>query len=218
MGHRERHRQWLAWLSGPAVNTIKAVGSHCICAVWILLAWHAKSLFATVISVFCLLYTEKTSHGAELAASTALLQEWGQGVGEPEHSEDNPPPLRQRSCHGCPCHPSHPASELPPSACKLFMRGFNPSPSNLINQKTRARPLNHHLLKSLSCISSKRENEMNGNNKSLNQMFLQEKSEIHLNCGENYLLSQRHNEIEETEPQSSSHHVALGNFSVTMLL
>lgn len=59
---------------------------------------------------------------------------------------------------------------------------------------------------------------MNGNNKSLNQMFLQEKSKIHLNCGENYLLSQRHNEIEETEPQSSSHHVALGNFSVTMLL
>lgn len=57
-------------------------------------AWHAKPLSATVISGFCLLYTDKTSHGAELAASIALLQEGGQGVGEPEDSQDNPPPLR----------------------------------------------------------------------------------------------------------------------------
>lgn len=118
VGHRDRQGQWLPWLSSPAVNT--SVGSHCICAVWMLLAWQAKPLSAAVTSVLCLLYTEETSHGAELAASIALLQEGGQGVGEPGDSEDNPPPLRQRSCHGCPCHPSHPASELPPSACKLF--------------------------------------------------------------------------------------------------
>lgn len=88
---------------------------HFCTAVWMLLAWHTKPLSATVISVFCLLFTEKTSHGTELAASIALLQEVGQGVGEPEDSQDNPP-LKQRSCHGCPCHPSHPASELPLSA------------------------------------------------------------------------------------------------------
>lgn len=183
-----------------------------------LLAWHAKPPSATVISDFCLPYREKTSHGADLAASIAFLQEGGQGVGEPENSRDNPPPLRQRSCHGCPCHPSHPASELPPSACKLFTRGFNPSPSNLTDPKTRARPLNHHLLKPLPRISSKKEKERNGNNKSLNQMSLQVKTEIHLNCEENYLLSQTSNKIEETELQSSSHHAVQGNFSVTILL
>lgn len=186
MGHRERQGQWLTWLSSPAVNT--SVGSHCICAVWMVLAWHAKPPSATVISASCLPDTEKTSRGAELAASIALLQ-GGQGVGKAEDSQNNPPPLRQRSCHGCPCHPSHPASELPPSACKLFTRCFNPSPSNLTDPKTRARPLNHHLLKPLPCISSKKEKERNGNNKSLNQMSLQEKNEIHLNCKENYLLS-----------------------------
>lgn len=41
---------------------------------------------------------------------------------------------------------------------------------------------------------------------------------MHLNCGKNYLLSQSHDKTEETELQSSPHHVAQGNFSVTLLL
>lgn len=47
-------------------------------------------------------------------------------------------------------------------------------------------------------------------------MFLQEEGDIYLNCGKNYLLSQSYNKTEETELQSSSHHVAQGNFSVPL--
>lgn len=111
MGHDERHGHQLTGLSCPAANINRGRCFHCICAVGILPAWLAKPLSAIVISGgFFVFYTHRKPNAvlSLQQASLVLHQEEGLGVGEPEEPEDNPPPQRQRSCYGHPCHPSLP--------------------------------------------------------------------------------------------------------------
>lgn len=119
MGHNERHRHRLTGLSHPAANISGGQKFPFALSGSCQLHMQSRSLQLSSVAFFVFYTHRKPNAVLSLQqASLVLHQEQGLGGDELEDTENNPPPQRQRSCRGCPCHPSLPASELPPSACQ----------------------------------------------------------------------------------------------------